>query len=334
MALYTALQASTDLVTFGTGSLADREQQLVSKYQYIFDLITAAAQGGKYTLNINITRADYQSLVDLLKSNGYTVSDFPNINIVDANSTASITISWPTSLITAVSGILPTQFEATVSSAYTVTFFVVGGLAPYKWSISGVTPAGLVFSNLDSAGSITLSGIPTISSLGIFTLSVLDAVGQTFSSPISWSIAPSVQINPDWLATSGISQILNKPTLSTVATSGVYADLLDRPVLSAVALSNSYSSLSGLPNLAVYAPLAGATFTGAVSATSLTATTGAISAVSGSITNALAVGSLTTNGTISAASLTLTNPGTSANSAVTKAYVDSRAAFALAVGIY
>ena len=74
MALYTALQASTDLVTFGTGSLADREQQLVSKYQYIFDLITAAAQGGKYTLNINITRADYQSLVDLLKSNGYTVN--------------------------------------------------------------------------------------------------------------------------------------------------------------------------------------------------------------------------------------------------------------------
>ena len=333
MALYTALQASTDLVTVGEDNSTNREASLVAKYQYIFDLITAAAQSGNSLVNIKITRADYLALADLLKSNGYTVSDFPNVNTVDATSTAGITISWPTSLITAISGILPTQFEATASSAYTVTFFVVGGLAPYKWTISGITPEGLIFSNLDSAGSVTLSGIPVISSLGVFSLAVVDAVGQTFTASISWSIAPSVQINPDWLATSGISQILNKPTLSTVATSGNYTDLANKPVLSAVALSGSYSSLSNLPDLTVYASLAGATFTGTVSANSLTAT-GAVSGASGSIANALSVGSLNTTGSISAASLTLTNPGSNANSVVTKAYVDSKAAFALAVGIY
>lgn len=318
MALYSALQASTDLTTFGDGSVTDREAVLVAKYQYIFDLITAAAQTGRATLSIKITRADYQSLVDLLISSGYTVSSFPDITTAEALSTASINISWPTTLISSIAGILPTLFDATVDSAYTVTFFVTGGLAPYKWTIGGTIPDGLIFSNLNSAGSITLSGIPAISSLGVFTLSVLDAVGQAFTATISWSVAPSVQVNPDWLATSGISRILNKPTLATVATtgsytdltgkptlstvagSGIYADLLNKPVLSAVALSNSYTDLSNKPDLTLLATLASPTFTG----------------------------------TITAASLTLTNPGTNSNSVVTKAYVDSKAAFALAVGIY
>lgn len=39
------------------------------------------------------------------------------------------------------------------------------------------------------------------------------------------------QINSDWNATSGVSQILNKPTLSTVATSGNYNDLSNKPTI-------------------------------------------------------------------------------------------------------
>lgn len=38
-----------------------------------------------------------------------------------------------------------------------------------------------------------------------------------------------VNVNADWSATSGGAQILNKPTLSTVATSGNYADLSNKP---------------------------------------------------------------------------------------------------------
>ena len=77
----------------------------------------------------------------------------------------------------------------------------------------------------------------------------------------------------DWNATSGSAQILNKPTLATVATSGSYSDLsnkptipaaqvnsdwsastglaqiLNKPTLSAVATSGSYSDLSGKPTL-------------------------------------------------------------------------------------
>lgn len=41
---------------------------------------------------------------------------------------------------------------------------------------------------------------------------------------------PDPQVNSDWNAASGVAEILNKPTLATVATSGSYNDLSDKPV--------------------------------------------------------------------------------------------------------
>lgn len=40
---------------------------------------------------------------------------------------------------------------------------------------------------------------------------------------------PSAQVNADWNATSGVSEILNKPALAAVATTGDYDDLIDKP---------------------------------------------------------------------------------------------------------
>lgn len=40
---------------------------------------------------------------------------------------------------------------------------------------------------------------------------------------------PSMQTNTDWNAISGAAQLLNKPTLATVATSGSYNDLSNKP---------------------------------------------------------------------------------------------------------
>ena len=42
---------------------------------------------------------------------------------------------------------------------------------------------------------------------------------------------PDPQVNSDWNAASGVAEILNKPTLATVATSGDYADLSNTPDL-------------------------------------------------------------------------------------------------------
>jgi hypothetical protein len=78
-----------------------------------------------------------------------------------------------------------------------------------------------------------------------------------------------VNVNADWTAVSGDAQILNKPTLATVATSGSYNDLANKPTLAATKTSvvsqwlksfdaatgaftstqPAYSELSGLPTL-------------------------------------------------------------------------------------
>ena len=86
---------------------------------------------------------------------------------------------------------------------------------------------------------------------------------------------PAAQVNSDWNSTSGVSEILNKPTLAAVATTGSYNDLtntptipaaqvnsdwnstsgvseiLNKPSLAAVATSGSYSDLSGTPTIPV-----------------------------------------------------------------------------------
>lgn len=45
---------------------------------------------------------------------------------------------------------------------------------------------------------------------------------------------PAAQVNSDWNAASGVAQILNKPSLATVATSGSYNDLLNKPTIPTV----------------------------------------------------------------------------------------------------
>jgi hypothetical protein len=103
----------------------------------------------------------------------------------------------------------------------------------------------------------------------------VNSASVTFSvvgSNVSASAAG--QVNSDWNAVSGVAQILNKPSLATVATSGSYTDLsskpsipaaqvqtdwnaasgigvlLNKPTLATVATSGSYTDLSGLPTLA------------------------------------------------------------------------------------
>lgn len=66
----------------------------------------------------------------------------------------------------------------------------------------------------------------------------------------TWANFPSIpaaQVNADWSSGSGISQILNKPSLATVATSGVYNDLTGKPTLSTVGISGLFADLLSKP---------------------------------------------------------------------------------------
>ena len=70
---------------------------------------------------------------------------------------------------------------------------------------------------------------------------------------------PSAQVNADWDATSGVSEILNKPNLATVATTGDYSDLVNTPSIPAAQINSDWTASSGVseilhkPDLSVYA---------------------------------------------------------------------------------
>ena len=59
---------------------------------------------------------------------------------------------------------------------------------------------------------------------------------------------PAVQVNSDWNAGSGVSQILNKPALAAVATSGSYTDLTNKPTIPTV--SDATTTSKGIVQLA------------------------------------------------------------------------------------
>lgn len=59
---------------------------------------------------------------------------------------------------------------------------------------------------------------------------------------------PAAQVNSDWNANSGVAQILNKPSLATVATSGDYDDLVNKPAPMTVDSALSWTSQNPVEN--------------------------------------------------------------------------------------
>lgn len=96
---------------------------------------------------------------------------------------------------------------------------------------------GLIYYNT----STLLPGYVTLGTNLSITSGVLNAAGG------------AAQVQPDWNASSGLAQIANKPTLSTVGMTGQYGDLIGAPTLSTVATSGAYADLSGKPTLATVA---------------------------------------------------------------------------------
>lgn len=71
----------------------------------------------------------------------------------------------------------------------------------------------------DGVLTINVGGVP-------YTFRANQAANQTITIP-----SPPAQVNADWNSNSGASEILNKPQLKAVATSGSYNDLINRPTI-------------------------------------------------------------------------------------------------------
>lgn len=61
----------------------------------------------------------------------------------------------------------------------------------------------------------------------------------------SIQLASIPQVNADWNSSSGLSQILNKPSLATVATTGSYNDLSNKPTIPTAPIHGSTGSIGG-----------------------------------------------------------------------------------------
>ena len=70
-----------------------------------------------------------------------------------------------------------------------------------------------------------------------------DYLKSTGSSVVwtSFPTIPAAQVNVDWNSNSGVTQILNKPTLATVATTGSYNDLINLPTIPAAQIQSDWN---------------------------------------------------------------------------------------------
>ncbi len=75
---------------------------------------------------------------------------------------------------------------------------------------------------------------------------------KTTGTTIAWTDFPTIpaaQVSSDWNSSSGLSQILNKPTLATVATSGSYNDLSNKPTIPAAQVPSDWNATSGVERI-------------------------------------------------------------------------------------
>jgi len=87
-----------------------------------------------------------------------------------------------------------------------------------------------------SGSPVTTSGTIAITAAGTSAQYVRgDGALTTFPT------IPPAQVNSDWNAVSGVAQILNKPTLATVATSGSYNDLINQPTIPAAQIQSDWN---------------------------------------------------------------------------------------------
>ena len=67
---------------------------------------------------------------------------------------------------------------------------------------------------------------------------------KSTGSSVEWETFPAIpaaQVNADWSAGTGVAQILNKPVLATVATSGSYTDLTNLPTIPSAQIQSDWN---------------------------------------------------------------------------------------------
>lgn len=148
-------------------------------------------------------------------------------------------------------------------------FLLVGaGMLGVSFVHAGPTDVALQQRNASDNGAVTrLLSTPAASANGIMYLNGATVLpgyltignGLAINSGVLSASAPE-QVRSDWLASSGVSAINNKPTISTAGMTGNYNDLANVPVIPAAQVQADWGASSGVsailnkPTIPTYTP--------------------------------------------------------------------------------
>ncbi len=223
-AIYFKQSASTNKLGFTLYNTGNTE---VGAFEYRPNTINGGA-----LLNVNCSSSStgwvgfryWGTAVNIVAPKVATAGDYyipinitDGINTVTATSVGTVNIS---SLIPAAPTVDQT-YNASSTNAQSGVAIAGAGFITGITSSDVTTALGYTPYNSSNPDGYT-SNVGTVTSVNNTSP---DANGN-----VSISI-PAAQVNSDWNANSGVAEILNKPTLASVATSGSYNDLTDKPTI-------------------------------------------------------------------------------------------------------
>ena len=191
MAIFTADQATTAVAQYTLAQSQSSLDSLVAEYQQIFDTIRIASAAGSTSIDLKITKYDYNRVKYLLIDNGYTISTLPEDTILqdDRQVTYSMNIAWSATTVDTLVGISPSIFTVTVGVSSVVNLVPQGGRGPYTWIITaGSLPTGLAFGSLSRVTALVISGTAATQGTGSFNYTLTDTSGQSYSANVTWSV--------------------------------------------------------------------------------------------------------------------------------------------------
>jgi hypothetical protein len=127
---------------------------------------------------------------------------------------------------------------------------------PWNWSACDIpanySPGGSGSGGSGSGGGILLQ-VNGVDNIDQGTLDLVQGANITITDLGNGSVqidgSGGTQVNSDWNSNSGVSEILNKPTLAAVATSGDYNDLSNLPSIPAAQVNSDWNSSSGVSQI-------------------------------------------------------------------------------------
>ncbi len=177
---------------------------------------------------------------------GMLATDTTNSGVIPSGTTILSTTATTVTLSASVTG-------SGVSSGDTINFYGAAG-AVTNLSVSETSTAVSIASSSGSGATIPAATSSLAGVLDAARAAKIDglatvATSGSYNDLTNQPAIPAAQVNSDWNASSGVSQILNKPALATVATSGSYNDLTNQPAIPAAQVNSDWNASSGVSQI-------------------------------------------------------------------------------------